>query len=117
MCHSLHTAVAIALSLSLSPFLSVATAGPVPEAIPAVVEMARHDAARTHSVSIHQVKIIELQEAVWPDTCLGIPSPELCARGETPGYRVIFQIGDKQYQYHTDRVDSFRSVESGRLQE
>lgn len=53
----------------------------------------------------HEVSLVSSAPVEWPDACLGIPnSDELCAQVITPGYRVVLNTLDKQYELHTDRA-------------
>lgn len=57
-----------------------------------------------------EVEIAEVEEAVWPDGCLGMPTPELCPRVSTPGYRVTLRARGREYRYHTDAFEGFVSA-------
>lgn len=64
-------------------------------------------------VSCDDIELVEIEEATWPDTCLGLPAPALCAPGPTPGYRVVLGALGQLYHYHTDRRDLFRYAGPG----
>jgi hypothetical protein len=51
---------------------------------------------------------VALSEAVeWPDAGLGCPEPDMSyVQVITPGYRIVLQVGDKLYEYHTGDGDA-----------
>lgn len=78
-----------------------------------VLELAKEDlASRLGSPSaVLGIGLETVEEVIWPNTCLGLPAPELCVPGETPGYRVTFEVSRRsgqKYMYHTDKVETFR---------
>ncbi len=92
------------------------TPSPVPlegATLPAAIDLARRDLATRLRIGADRVAVAGLEERLWPDTCLGLPSPELCAPGELPGYRVVFEVLGQAYAYHTDEATTFRSAEVG----
>jgi hypothetical protein len=54
------------------------------------------------------VKVIRVQEIIWKSSCLGMPYENLCIPGKTPGYKVLLQLSEKQYWYHTDKHANFK---------
>ena len=64
-------------------------------------------------VPINTIEVKLAEEVVWPDTCLGIPAPELCARGETSGYRIVLLALGQEYVYHTNMAETFRYAGPG----
>jgi hypothetical protein len=59
------------------------------------------------------IELVAAEEVVWPDTCLGLPAPELCAPGPTPGYRITLRALGQEYVYHSDRSGMFRYAGPG----
>jgi hypothetical protein len=58
---------------------------PYPAAVPAVLAQA----AALLGVAPNAIEVIGLEEATWPDSCLGLPRPgESCTKGEVPGWSV-----------------------------
>lgn len=54
-----------------------------------------------------QVRIIDIEQATWPDTCLGLGRPEeMCAQVTTPGWRVIAEINGQEHEARTDETAS-----------
>ena len=81
-----------------------------PPTLPQPVELVREDLAIQLGIAPDDIELVTLEEVIWPDTCLGLPAPELCAPGETPGYRVTLVAQGQEYTYHTDKGDTFRSA-------
>jgi hypothetical protein len=86
---------------------------PSPETLPRPVELVRQDLAEHLGIPIDDVHVVEIKEVIWPDTCLGLPAPELCAPGETPGYQVTLLALGQEYVYHTDKNETFRYAGPG----
>jgi hypothetical protein len=48
---------------------------------------------------LEEVEIIKFQEAIWPDTCLGIPKKgETCTEEKLPGYSMEFAVSKQLCQ-------------------
>ena len=85
-----------------------------------VVVLARADLEMRVGAYVGQTLLVErppgviVEEAVWPDSCLGLPSTETCVQGETPGYRLVLrgwtERSGQMYLYHTDKIETFRFV-------
>lgn len=81
--------------------------------LPRAVEVVQVDLAAHLGVPVATIEVVQVEEVVWPDTCLGLPAPELCAPGETPGYRVVLRALGQEYRYHTDESETFRYAGPG----
>jgi len=81
--------------------------------VPLPVALVWQDLAMQLNIAPTDVQVQTIEEVVWPDTCLGLPSPELCIFGETPGYRVILSTLGREYTYHTDQNELFRFAGPG----
>ncbi len=67
------------------------------------VEAAKIKLAKQLQVEIGSISVFSLEKITWPDTCLGIQAPgENCSTVETPGFRVVFTVGNACYTYRTD---------------
>jgi hypothetical protein len=56
-------------------------------------------------IDIARVQLQSIRPVQWPDACLGLSvEGELCAQVITPGYQVILQVDDRQYEVRTDRT-------------
>lgn len=59
------------------------------------------------SVAVEQVEIVEVEQAVWTDSCLGLGGPaESCLRTDVPGWRVVFENNGERYEVRTDETGS-----------
>ncbi|HMR98586.1 MAG TPA: hypothetical protein PKE62_04955 [Anaerolineales bacterium] len=53
------------------------------------------------------VSVIFAEAVEWPDGCLGVQQPGvMCTEAIVPGYRIILQAGDEQYELHTNKNGS-----------
>jgi hypothetical protein len=58
-------------------------------------------------IDISRVQILSFQAVQWPDACLGLAAEdELCAQVMTPGYQLMFQVDERQYEVRTDTSGS-----------
>lgn len=70
----------------------------------AAVEAARAFLAEYLGIGVEQVGLVYVEPAEWPDTSLGCPEPgRVYAQVITPGYCVVLQVRNQQYELHTDR--------------
>lgn len=79
-----------------------------PANLPQAAILARQELAATLGLQ-HEllVSIIKVEAVEWPDSCLGISSPDvMCAQVITPGYRVLLEANGRQYEYHTNETGS-----------
>lgn len=53
------------------------------------------------------VKVLRVEEVNWKTSCLGMPYEDLCLPGKTPGYKILLQLGEKKYWYHSDKQAHF----------
>lgn len=59
--------------------------------------------AQQQSLAVDQLKIVKVQEADWPDACLGLAGPdEFCAQVITPGWAVELSDGQQIFKYRTN---------------
>jgi hypothetical protein len=60
-----------------------------------------------------EIEIVEVEEAEWPDGCLGLPAEnEMCTLAIVPGYRVVLEVNGDQYVFRTDREAHVIRLES-----
>jgi hypothetical protein len=63
---------------------------------------------------IEQIEFVDIEPALWPDSCLGFGRPdESCAQVTTPGWRVIFKIEEQEYEIRTNETGSIVRLEDG----
>jgi len=53
------------------------------------------------------VKVLRVEEIDWKTSCLGMPYEDHCLPGKTPGYKILLQVAEKKYWYHTDKQAHF----------
>ncbi len=88
---------------------------PTPEMTPVTGEVPQglldsilKDLTERSSVSIDKISVIQAQEIIWPDGSLGCPQPGMMyTQAIVDGYRVILQVGEKQYDYHASKTGFF----------
>ena len=79
-----------------------------PDSLPSqLLELLREDLARRLSATPESIELALVEEAFWPDGCLGLPAPEQCLGPGTLGYRVTLLVVGQEQIYHTDREESF----------
>lgn len=82
------------------------TPTPQAELTPAEQAAISHLAA-TLSLPPEAVSVISTEAVEWPDGCLGVQRlGMMCAQAVVPGYRIILQAGDEQYELHTNTTGS-----------
>lgn len=80
-----------------------------------ILELVDEDLAKRlqGNVEVLGIRIDQITEVVWPDSCLGTPSQQPCTPVETPGYRLILQVtraSGQKYLYHTDKIGNFQFI-------
>jgi heat shock protein HslJ len=74
---------------------------------PQVILEAQQWLATQLSVAAEQVQISDVEQAEWPDSCLGLGRPEeSCAAVITPGWRAVFEVNGQTYEVRTDETGS-----------
>ena len=106
----------IYLGIALSVLLLAACApqggevpvtGGTPGLPPEAVLAAQQWLATQLSVAADRVQIIEVEQAEWTDSCLGLGGPEeSCAQVITPGWRAVFEVDGQRYEVRTDETGS-----------
>ncbi len=76
----------------------------IPAAAEAIVYWAVNDLAERLGASRETVRVIEVQSVEWRDSSLGCPEPGMVyAQVITPGYLIVLEAGEAQYEYHAGR--------------
>lgn len=66
------------------------------------------DLAAVLGVEPEEVKVVSVEEVIWPDTSLGCPEPgKVYAQVLTRGYRIVLEAKGDTYEYHTDTRGHF----------
>ncbi len=67
------------------------------------------DLQRRLGVDDVEIAVESIENAEWPDSCLGAAQEgEACATVMTPGFVIVLEAGGEQYEYHTDLNGSVR---------
>lgn len=54
-----------------------------------------------------EISVVSTEAVEWPDGCLGVQRPGVfCTQAIVPGYRIILQAGDEQYEFRTNEGGS-----------
>lgn len=78
------------------------------ESLPKIIYSAKDDLAKQLKVPNMDIVVASLQEIQWISGSLGCPEPgKLYTQAIVPGYQVIFEYQNKQYEYHTDKSKLF----------
>ncbi len=80
--------------------------GPVDALVdsPALVKWAQADLAERLGVSVDQIALVSFDAVRWRDSSLGCPQPGMMyAQVITPGYLIVLQVEEQQYEYHAGR--------------
>jgi hypothetical protein len=82
----------------------------VPASVQSLVSRAVDDLARELVVERTAVTLIEIKAATWRSLDLGCgEEPALSGTSvEIPGYRLVFEVQNETYAYHTDTDDTVR---------
>ena len=60
------------------------------------------DLSKELGIPAANIKVASTEAMEWPDGGLGCPEPDTSyAQVITPGYRIVLQVGDMPYEYHT----------------
>jgi hypothetical protein len=73
-----------------------------------LVNNARQDLAKMLNTSETGINLSSATEVTWPDSSLGCPKMGFAySQVITPGYRIVFEYGNKKYEYHANRTTYF----------
>jgi hypothetical protein len=79
---------------------------PTPAAgnIQALVDQAKSDLAQRLSLPTNEIDLVEVTEVEWSDASLDCPQPGISyLQVITPGYRILLNVNDQAYEYHSNR--------------
>ena len=69
-----------------------------------LVILAQEDLADRYGLDLKDIQLVSIEPVTWPDSSLGCPQPNMFyTQVLSPGYRIIFETGEKIYSYHTDK--------------
>ena len=65
------------------------------------------DLSNELGIPVANIKVASTEAVEWPDAGLGCPEPDMSyVQVITPGYRIVLQVSDKLYEYHTGDGDA-----------
>jgi hypothetical protein len=69
------------------------------------VQLAKEDLAGRLGVEANQIELVSAEAVIWPDGSLGCPQPGVAyTQVQQDGLRIVLQVGDKTYSYHSGGV-------------
>jgi len=69
-----------------------------------LIEMIKTDLASRQSVSVDEIIVTQTVAVEWSDSSLDCPQPGMeYLQVITPGYKIVLQVNDQSYEYHTNR--------------
>jgi hypothetical protein len=75
---------------------------PAGEAQRKLVEEARDDLARRLSLPLAEIRLVEFQAVMWPDSSLGCPRPGMMyTQVVRKGFRIGLRAGKRTFDYHS----------------
>lgn len=93
-------------------------APPASEAVPAAVtgevpaellESILEDLVRAEGLQRADIEVERAESVIWPDGALGCPEPGIMyTQAQVPGYWVVLNAGDRQYDYRASAKGQFR---------
>lgn len=73
-----------------------------------MIELITQDLAARLDVSQVEVSLVEANPVEWSDSSLGCPQEGMgYLQVITPGYRIVLQVDNQPYEYHTNRTGYF----------
>ena len=79
-----------------------------------LIEMIKTDLANRQAVAVDQIVLAEITEVEWSDSSLDCPEPGMeYLQVITPGYRIVLQVNNQVYEYHSNRDTYFVYCKNG----
>ncbi len=77
-----------------------------------VVDAVRQDLASQIGIAPEKIKVSEVSQETWPNTCLGLPkNDELCGLRLVEGWRLVLSNGKDKWVYRTDNGGKLIRIE------
>jgi hypothetical protein len=77
---------------------------PVDAGLQNLLERIKTDLASRQAVAVEEITLLEMMAVEWSDSSLDCPQPGMdYLQVITPGYRIVLQVNDQSYEYHTNR--------------
>ena len=73
-----------------------------------LIKKIKEDLAKRLSITTAEIKVVEFSDVIWPDSSLGCPQKGMAyLQVLTPGYLILLEYANKQYEYHADLGQDF----------
>ena len=73
-----------------------------------LIERTKEDLANRLAITTDEISLVEITEVEWSDSSLDCPQPGMeYLQVITPGYRIVLQVNDEVYEYHSNRDTHF----------
>ena len=77
-----------------------------------IVDAVCQDLASQIGIAAEKIKVSEVTQETWPNTCLGLPkNDELCGLRLVEGWRLVLSNGKDKWVYRTDNLGKLIRVE------
>ncbi len=77
-----------------------------------IVDAVRQDLGNQIGIAPEKIKVSEVSQETWPNTCLGLPkNDELCGQRLVEGWRLVLSNGKDKWVYRTDNRGKLMRVE------
>ncbi len=77
-----------------------------------VIQAVKQSASNRFDVPVHQLKVMDATQQIWPDGCLGLVPPGVfCIQKTVPGWRVPVTDGIQTWIYRTDATGTIVKLE------
>ncbi|MEM1168544.1 MAG: hypothetical protein AAGJ08_05540 [Cyanobacteria bacterium P01_H01_bin.35] len=81
-----------------------------------IVNAVRKDLSSQIGIAPETIKVNEVSQETWPNTCLGLPkNDELCGQRLVEGWRLVLSDGEHEWVYRTDNGGKLMRVEPKKL--
>ncbi len=78
-----------------------------------IVDAVRQDLGSQIGIAPETIKVSEVSQETWPNTCLGLPkNDEFCGQRLVEGWRLVLSNGKDRWVYRTDNSGKLMRVES-----
>ena len=99
------TATSVPPTPTALPPTPTATPAPIPEP-PEALQATLWQLASQFRVSMDQVHLVRWEQIDWPDGCLSISMRDACTQAAVPGYRIVVEVGEHEYEYRSTLSDA-----------
>ena len=101
----------VSLEIDIRSFVATPLPLPAPTSKAPSIDALRTDLAGRLGVPLADIHLVRTEEGYWPDTALGCPQPDMFyAQVVVRGRRVVFEVNNVLYEYHTDDAFTGRFI-------